>query len=242
MLTFDDGYVNNLHAWEILSAARIPFVIFVCTGAVGTPRSIWTAELSLLLLHGRSREVELLGRRWPLAHRGQRVTAFHTIRRSLKRLPAAGRRAAMAALSRQFPLGETARLLEAYPAFRMLTWRQLEQLAAGGVTIGSHGVDHELHHSLQPATVRARELRQSRATLERRLHRSCRAFAFPNGDLTAGSAEELHVAGYALGFTIEPGVVGSRANPYLLPRLKLAATGPTLLSDVASGRGRPIVR
>src|SRR5215813_8165293 len=35
VLTFDDGYANNMVAAEILAAARIPWSVFVATGTIG---------------------------------------------------------------------------------------------------------------------------------------------------------------------------------------------------------------
>lgn len=242
VLTFDDGYANTALAWEILETANIPCVLFVSTGAIGDSGTVWTAELSLLLLHGQARQVDVIGRRWPLRDRIQREAAYQQIRRRLKTLPAAQRQEAMQVVREQFPAGETARLLDAFPAFRMLTWSELVQLAAAGLEIGSHGVYHEIHHALQPPAVRQRELAESRAALERRLRRPCSAFAFPNGDVAVESADEVRAAGYTMGFTIEPALVRPGANPYLLPRLKLAASAPTFLLDFLSGRGRPIRR
>src|ERR1700694_5704816 len=42
VITFDDGYANNLLAAEILAAYRLPWSIFISTGAVGRENSIWT--------------------------------------------------------------------------------------------------------------------------------------------------------------------------------------------------------
>src|SRR3990172_50255 len=240
LLTFDDGYANNFRAGEILSAARIPFVVFVSTEAVGTTRTIWTPELSLPPPPGAGiRRVDLLGRRWPLRGRRSRVATFEQVRRRFKALPAAARSTALPALRAQFPAGGTARLLEAFPAFRMLSWEGLRQIEADGARVGSHGADHEIHHAAQPEAVRRTELTRSYAALTRRLGSPPLAFAFPNGDFTTSSAEEVRAAGYRLGFTIQPSVVRPEANPYLLPRLKLAASAVTFLRDFQAGRGRP---
>jgi peptidoglycan/xylan/chitin deacetylase (PgdA/CDA1 family) len=224
VITFDDGYANNLLAGEVLGAAGLPWSVFVSTGAVGPDNAIWTVELSMLLLHGQGEKVEALGKIWPLTSRQNREATFQGIRYPLKSLPADVRRGAMDHIRQQFSPKETRRLLQEFPSLKMLTWEEISQLAAAGVEIGSHGVDHEIHHSNQPETVRHRELVDSKAELENRLNRSCRYFAFPNGDVNPASADEAGNAGYDLAFTTQPGTIAPGANPYLLPRLEPAAS------------------
>jgi len=218
-ITFDDGYANNLLAAETLAEAKLPWVLFVTTSAVGRQGAIWTVELSLLLLHGDSESVEALEKVWKLKTREDRESAFQAIRYPMKGMPAASRRAALDALRAQFPPAETQRLLERFPSFQMLTWTELRQLAAAGVEIGSHGVDHELHHAAQDPEVRRRELVESKREIEQQLGRPCRFFAFPNGDHCEHSAREVEAAGYELAFTTQPGLVRADCNRFLLPRV-----------------------
>jgi peptidoglycan/xylan/chitin deacetylase (PgdA/CDA1 family) len=219
VITFDDGYANNLLAAEMLAAARLPWAVFVSTGALGRGNSLWTVELSLLLLHGRAEPVEALGQAWPLTSRQAREDAFQAIRYPLKAMPADRRREAMVNIRQQFPLDETQRLLHEFPSLQMLTWEEVGQLAGAGGTIGSHGVHHEIHHANQPEAVRRRELTESKTELEQRLGRPCRHFAFPNGDFNQDSAAEVQAAAYDLAFTLEPRTILPGENPYLLPRL-----------------------
>jgi peptidoglycan/xylan/chitin deacetylase (PgdA/CDA1 family) len=229
VITFDDGYVNNLQAAEILDHYRAPWTVFIPTGSVGRRRTIWPVELSLLLLHGHAREIELFDRSWPLTTREERVKARRIIRLEMKATPADVRRAKMHWLRQQFPAGETERLLEEFPSLELMSWEQIEQLDRAKVEIGSHGVDHEIHHENQGPEVLRHELVDSKATLEARLKRPCRTFAFPNGNTNSTSAEEVQRAGYRLGVTTDPGVVVNGVNPFLLPRL-IASMRPGLMA------------
>ncbi len=220
VITFDDGYANNLMAAEILASARLPWAVFVSTGALGRENSLWTVELSLLLLHGRAEPVEALGQAWSLTSRQAREDAFQAIRYPLKAMPADRRQEAMVNIRQQFPPDETQRLLHEFPSLQMLTWEEVGQLAGAGVTIGSHGVHHEIHHANQPEAVRRHELTESKAELEHRLGRPCRYFAFPNGDFNPNSAAEVQAAAYDLAFTTQSGAITPGTNAYLLPRLE----------------------
>ncbi|MGH7703611.1 MAG: polysaccharide deacetylase family protein [Gemmatimonadales bacterium] len=118
------------------------------------------------------------------------------------------------------PEGEAQRLLNEFPSLQMLSWTDLSQLGNAGVEIGSHGVDHEIHHADQPQPVRLRELTGSKSELETRLGRPCRFFAYPNGDFVSTSPREVQEAGYALALTTQQDTARPATNPYLLPRLK----------------------
>jgi peptidoglycan/xylan/chitin deacetylase (PgdA/CDA1 family) len=221
VITFDDGFANNLLAADLLARRRIPWCLFVPSGEVGNQRAMWLVEVSLLLMRGRADRVDVLGGSWPLRNRPDRERSFKEMRRRLKAVPALLRRESLASLRAQFPAGETDRLLAESPWLRILTWNELSQLCSAGVEIGSHGLYHETHHARQPADVREEELVQSRVELAARLGKPCRAFAYPNGDFVAESAGEAERAGYEMAFTTTPGAVDAetRTDRFLLPRL-----------------------
>lgn len=218
VLTFDDGYVNNLLAAEVLDRYALPWCVFVTTEHVGRFETIWTVELSLLILMGAASQIELFGSTWPLRDRSEREASFQSIRYTLKMQPADARIAFMDVLRSQFPDGESTRLLQQFPGLRLMSWEELSQLNAGRVTIGSHGVRHEIHHGNQDGSIRLREMMESRTVLENRLGSPCRYFAFPNGDHDQDSTGQLEAAGYELGFTMVPGVLRPDLPSRLLPR------------------------
>ena len=221
MVSFDDGFFNNLLAAEVLSHRRIPWCLFVPSGELGPRRAMWSVETSLLIMRGRAERVEALGRTWPLGTRSEREETFRILRAKLKAVPAPLRVETVTALRAQFPAGESDRLLEEFPSLRMLTWDELSGLASDEVEIGSHGLHHEIHHLDQPAAIREQELARSRSEIEERLARPCRTFAYPNGNFVAASAREAEGAGYELAFTTETGTLEgkTRAQRFLLPRL-----------------------
>ena len=219
VVTFDDGFANNLLVADVMHRYRLPWCLFASAGEIGDRRAMWLDELSLLLLVGNAGNIEALGSRWPLVSRADRERAFRELRPCFKSLSGEAARQAMAEIRGQFPAGESQRLLDEFPELLMLSWKQLGELATAGVEIGSHGVNHDLHHPGQPREERLRELCDSRRTLESQLNRPCRAFAFPNGDYVADSPKEAASAGYAVAFTTDGRTVGPGDSRYLLPRL-----------------------
>jgi peptidoglycan/xylan/chitin deacetylase (PgdA/CDA1 family) len=218
LVTFDDGYRNNLLAAEILAKYRIPWTLFISTAAIGREKAIWTVELSLLLLHGEAVSIHLLEQEWPLSTRMERETAFQSIRYAMKSMPSTARVTVLEQIRCQFPDGETQRLLEKFPSMQMLTWDEVRQLSGTGVVIGSHGHLHEIHHHNQPKETRREELVKSKTEIETLLGKPCHAFAFPNGNYLEISPNELRMAGYRFGFTLQPMRINSKTDLMLIPR------------------------
>ena len=107
VVTFDDGYANNLLAAEIMGQARLPWTMFLTTGALGRDGIIPLIELSLLLLHGQARNLESLGQTFPLPDTNRRLAAFRVIRAHLKTLPANQREQSLAAIRARFDCRQT---------------------------------------------------------------------------------------------------------------------------------------
>jgi len=220
VITFDDGYANVLIAAEILDKYRIPWTLFISTGGIEQNKPLWQEELSLLLLYGNSYQIEVMGKLWSLKTRREREITLQKILSIMKKLPAPQRKEIMKEICQQFSEEEIQELLEQFPSLRMLTWKEIRQLASAGVEIGSHGVEHELHHSDQPEFIRRDELVRSKEEIENRLNRLCYYFAYPNGKFTETSPEEVKDAGYIMAFTTQQREILPNENPYLLPRLR----------------------
>ncbi|HYZ78723.1 MAG TPA: polysaccharide deacetylase family protein [Gaiellaceae bacterium] len=98
-----------------------------------------------------------------------------------------------------------------------LRWPELELLREAGWEVGSHTASHPLLPDLGEAAV-ARELVESRATIEKRLG-SCETLAYPYGRADERTATAAAQAGYLAAFTL------SRAHrpdePLRRPRLGL---------------------
>jgi peptidoglycan/xylan/chitin deacetylase (PgdA/CDA1 family) len=219
VITFDDGFANNLIAAEVLADNKIPWCLFASTAPISSNQTIWPFEISLLLLQGQADQIEVFGNLWSLKTKEERTVADKTIRDFMKTLPFELRSQTQDDIRQQFPSEETHRLLNQFPSLKMLSWNELRQLSNDGVEIGSHGVNHEIQLACQSPALRQTELVESKATLEDQLGRPCHYFAFPNGNFCTESKKEVARAGYRLAFTIVQGSATSSSNPLLLPRM-----------------------
>jgi peptidoglycan/xylan/chitin deacetylase (PgdA/CDA1 family) len=219
LVTFDDGYRNNIFACEMLTKAGIRTAVFVCPGHEGG-ETIWTAEVTLLVLHGGRDSIELLGRLWRLEKAEERAAAAIAIRREMKRLGSESRWAAMRQLRDQFPKERTKELLQYFKSLQLMSWDEIRYLSDMGVEIGSHGCFHEIHNRNQTDVVLEEDVRRSKAIIEHKLRRSCVAFAYPNGDVNSRSQEIVAKAGYKIAFTTKRGIIDGADCPLELPRMK----------------------
>jgi peptidoglycan/xylan/chitin deacetylase (PgdA/CDA1 family) len=219
VITFDDGFANNLQAAEILDESHLPWALFVSTGIVGKESLHWVEEITLALLQGHAAQLELFDQTWSLTSRESRELAFKAILPKMKALSAGQRKNVLREFRRQFPFDETRRLLEIFPSINHLTWAEIGRLARAGVEVGSHGVKHEIHRENQVEKVLRSELILSKQELERHLGHPCSYFAFPNGNFLPTSSEEVRRAGYRMAFTMQSKAITADIDPHLVPRL-----------------------
>ena len=86
----------------------------------------------------------------------------------------------------------------AEPPRRLMSWADVEALAAEGVEFGAHGVTHADLTAIPP-DARRREIEQSAADLANRLGRPTLSFAAPYGRVNAAVLRELEAV-YRLAF------------------------------------------
>ena len=119
-----------------------------------------------------------------------------------------------------------------------LSWSELTQLLAGGVTLASHGWDHVSLTQLDAPQL-SEQLARSRRELEQRLGITVDAFAYPFGtrvDFSRATEQALVDAGYALAFTAQHGAIRVGANPMALPRVKVeGGEGIRMFRSIVAG-------
>jgi peptidoglycan/xylan/chitin deacetylase (PgdA/CDA1 family) len=208
LVTFDDGYRNNLaHAAPILTNFGIPAIFFVSAGYVGSDRLLWPTDIY--------RRVLL----WPF--KGVPLPDGSMLDVSPAEIP---KRIALAEWAREFckliPDDLTRHYLrilseamlpvltqEEAEMFSFLSWDELRQLHRLGFEIGSHTTDHCILTRI-PAYQLATELIASKQQIEEHLRIPCLSLAYPNGSQADYSPSILFAAaqsGYQIGFTTNPG-------------------------------------
>ena len=96
-----------------------------------------------------------------------------------------------------------------------------------GVTVGSHTINH-VRLSLAEDEVLAREVMESKSTLEDLMAGPCQHFCYPNGDWNDNSSHVVESAGYLTAVTTDPGCNEVGENLFTLKRYSFPETGTPL--------------
>jgi peptidoglycan/xylan/chitin deacetylase (PgdA/CDA1 family) len=228
LITFDDGYLNNLtQAAPVLAKLGIPATIFLTTGYIGQRRILWPTEIYLrIFLWARTRV--------PLPHGGdaelpksQRTRAEFAvaIEETCKQLSFDDCTAYLQCLgSRNEDLADR---LEAEfggcgrELFAFLDWDQARTLAQSGFEVGSHTVEHPILSRASRARVES-DLQISKEIIQRELGRECFAFAYPNGrlcDVSHTAIEAARKTAYEMAFLLTGGLTDRSVAPLLFDRI-----------------------
>jgi peptidoglycan/xylan/chitin deacetylase (PgdA/CDA1 family) len=244
VVTFDDGYADNLHVvCPLLERYGIPVTMFIIAGAVGRTTEFWWDELGRILLQpGRLPQhlrIEAAGRahEWSLgdacdylperaaAHQDWRATEPPPTPRHVLYLALRELMWPIAATEQERLLGQIQKWaaipLTTRPGRRFLAAEELAALAARNlVEIGAHGLTHASLPELSPA-VREHEVCRSKVLLEDYLSRPVRAFAYPYGKNDAETVAAVRGAGFAYACTVASDAVRRAADPWRLPRFEM---------------------
>jgi peptidoglycan/xylan/chitin deacetylase (PgdA/CDA1 family) len=241
IITFDDGYADNLHNGKpLLERYDVPATFFLASGYIGHERGFWWDELNALLLQPGdlperlSLTVDGSTYRWELGeaasyaeedsrrHRRWRAweeapTSRHSLYDSLWELLHP-----MTENERRGVLSDLREWAGAEPAAsasqRPLSLEEAVALAQGElVEVGAHTVTHPALKILPLASQRE-EIFGSKAQLEELLDRPVTGFSYPYGSLSLETVGIVREAGLACACASRRGLVERFTDPFRLPR------------------------
>ncbi len=237
LITFDDGWRDNFElAFPILKRYQIPALIFLSTEYIGSGKVFWQIRLRELLTRyaNADRSAVDVVSAWP-ASLADAVRGFHglgerdlsaAVNGVIERFKGYSLEAIQGLLPT--PDQTTADVLSRLGA--MLSWDQVGEMAANGVSFGSHCKTHSILTQLNEARLDD-ELVEPKRLLETRLQRPVDFIAYPNGDYDQRVLRVAGEAGYLAAFTCRSGVNESIDNPLEIKRINMR-------EDSAAGFGK----
>ena len=224
VLTFDDGYRNNLEVVApLMESLDLPFAVFVSTEHTGQGVRMPTYRLRAGIYLTEAKSCRIRGFPEPFDLRDERARdhAIQAIAARYKTAPQPEADAILEDVESLIPEERWSEIDARFASDTPMNWEEVEILHRRGVTIGSHGRRHVILHTGQDEAWIRDEVRLSREEVERRLG-SCRYFAYPNGtsqDIAPVAADEVVRSGYELAFTAEFGEIRQDTDRRLLPRV-----------------------
>lgn len=186
-ITLDDGYKDNLtYGYEILKKYDIPFCIYITNSFPNKTSNLWWYALENLILDNQS--LVLKGKEVKNRSIREKQKNFLTIRSSILQ------HYFKEPLAFLTSLGDLNFNLDQEREHMLLTWSEIETLSNDPlVTIGSHTMNHYPLSQLSDDEVKS-EIENSKAELQKHIHRSVRHFAFPFGTRKEASSREYRIA------------------------------------------------
>lgn len=219
--TFDDGYADNLLAARILANYGASGTFYITAGCLQGEASFWPTEVRIHAQAMVGRDIELSTgttvMRIPNRHVGQAESAARALSKVFKSYPVSVRDDLTAQLRRQSGI--------ASPKSPMLTWDELREMYAIGMTIGAHTITHANLPSAGIEVARV-EIRDSRQRLEAQLNAPVTMFSYPNGGADRYYTPEIQQlvrdAGYHAATTSRNGFATRASDLFALERVKTA--------------------
>jgi len=216
-ITFDDGYADNVTvALPVLLRLGVPATFFITVGFLDGGR-MWNDAITDVIAAARGTRLDLrsLGMGvLDIATVEARKRALASLLTEWKYLPLAARNARVSELTRAAG--------SSLPPSTMMTTAQVQQLAAAGMEVGAHTLQHPILARLPSAEAR-HEIVASKRELERITAREVVGFAYPNGrperDFTGEHRQMVADAGYCFAVTTEYAAAARQADPLRLPRI-----------------------
>jgi len=218
-ITFDDGYADlYTQAFPILQRYSVPSTIYLTVGAIDSGEVAWYDRVFVAFQVAPAKDFVLPlnpPRRIYLETPEGRLRAAVEFITLMRKLPAAEQRAHCARLESAVPLPSESL------SNRMLTWDQVRQMQAAGVSLGTHTITHPVVSNLDDADLEW-ELGESKRILENRIQHHVEDFAFPFGkseECGQKAISALSRLGYRSAVTTEAGLNVPTTNPFALLRV-----------------------
>jgi peptidoglycan/xylan/chitin deacetylase (PgdA/CDA1 family) len=251
VITFDDGWRDNYQfAFPILRRYAVPATIFLATDFIGTTRWFWPDRMMLVLERARAQASDPTTRDQVSAMLDDTVGVRQSTDEGGFTFAKSGMpidSGAIIELCKKKELDEIEDLIDrlgrvlclAGPSERvLLDWTEVSEMAAQGVSFGSHSCSHRILTNI-PLPEVSRELIESRNTMLQHGVTPSSAFCYPNGNFNPGIQELVRESGYRAAVGCEIGLEGDRPeDPYALKRVSLhedSSSSDPLLALALSG-------
>ena len=231
LITFDDGWRDNYtNAFPVLQAHRTPATIFLSINHVGQASGFWQERLSEMLM---SIHDEMKRERRGLFPYSELLEKYQ-----LQRIAQLGEDSpkrwvseivsAMKQYDHKYIEKMVAEISEAVPIRNkerdgcdaFLDWCEIEEMKQGGITFGSHGMNHRILTKIAVPEAES-EITESRRIIQRKIGNMVSAISYPNGDYDSRILAITKESGYDLAFGTERGLVDIEDNAYRLRRVNV---------------------
>ena len=223
-ITFDDGYRDFLdYSLPLLRKYNLPASLFVVTDCIEKNIPTWTYKVDYLFENTKKLELknfafpglpeEFKKKHWK--NNEERINYGKRIKQYIKWIPSEKRNAIISCVCANFNDVEN-------PEGMMLSWKELNEIKAAGLEIGSHSVSHATLASIEDKNELKQELAISANILKEKLGTISPVFSYPCGSYNETVKDCTRDAGYKAALAVN----GTLYNPsekdlFEVPRIEL---------------------
>jgi peptidoglycan/xylan/chitin deacetylase (PgdA/CDA1 family) len=218
-LTFDDGYKCVYRsAFPILVKYKIPFTVFITTGAVEKKELLWYDKLLFMIGKTQVQEFslpEISKEIYHISSDNEKKEAFTDIVRFLKRVNNEEMEKHLRNIRDILKIKEK----ELEEIDFMLSWDEIKEMHDSGlVSYGAHTINHPILTEVA-LNVAKHEIQESKRIIEEKLGITVNSFAYPNGDYNTKIENIVITSGYKYAFTVIGPKKGEEFSAYTLGRV-----------------------
>jgi peptidoglycan/xylan/chitin deacetylase (PgdA/CDA1 family) len=233
LVTFDDGWEDNFrNALPILREFQIPAVIFLTGSYIDTQKRFWQEDFLLAIQEIRRlfkaddnfrKEIDsnpVLEKIYNImtANNDSLEQETQVLIDQVKKWAKEKRDQLLASL--KLIAGQIASQETDTTRRSFMNNLEITKMIKEGVTIGSHGMSHEILTTLSTGEIE-RELSESRDYLRRTFSIEADAFSYPNGNYNESIIDMVKQNGYRVAFGTQNGYVRLGDDPYSLHRINI---------------------
>ncbi len=250
VITFDDGWRDNYQfAFPILRRHVVPATIFLATDFIGTTRWFWPDRMMLVLERARTQRGDSITRDEVSAMLVDTVGVRQTTDGSFMSVKSGMSidSSAIVELCKEVAVDEIEALIDRLGRVLdlnvsservLLDWTEVREMAAQGVSFGSHSCSHRILTNI-PLSEVSRELIESRNMMLQQGIAPSSAFCYPNGNFNSDIQKLVEGGGYRAAVGCEIGLEGDCPDDlYALKRVSLhedSSSSYSLLALALSG-------
>ncbi|MEO8819766.1 MAG: polysaccharide deacetylase family protein [Ginsengibacter sp.] len=223
-ITFDDGYHDFLdYSFPILKRFNFHSTLFVVTDCIENNTPTWTYLVDYLFENSCKLQLsdfkfpdlpsEFKNGKW--LNRDARMNYGKRFKQYLKWIPSVARKAIINSLIDNFNDVKN-------PDGMMLSWKELGEIKAAGIEIGSHSTTHSTLASIENENELKQELEVSAKILKEKLGTISPVFSYPCGSYNEHVKTFTQNAGYKAGLAVNGRLYNSsKEDLFEVPRIEL---------------------
>jgi peptidoglycan/xylan/chitin deacetylase (PgdA/CDA1 family) len=230
VITFDDGYRNNLTVVQpVLEKYRVPATIFLTTSYIDTDNFLPLDRAYLLITSSKGRQpvfpsIQGLGL-LSFSTNEEIFNSYQTTVNFLKKFPVKKQEEYLAILENLLEINYEKISNDITEDFILLSWMEINKLLETGLfSFGAHTATHEILTNVS-FDESSKQITDSKSAIENNIKQDINLFAYPNG--SAADYNDAHVH-----YLKENGFTGSVTTT---PKLNTIHTDPFRLGRICIG-------